>query len=149
MPTTIRPSDVQQEAIQLRSYQLQNQMRHDADMRELEKKHGEDVTQMLERQTKAKEALEKDFEVQFSDESERLESQLQALRHQGEMKIATEKQLQEKELTKTKRVYQAQIDEYRKNSEAQLESLRKQLQASTEMLQEKARKQEAKTAQKG
>ena len=149
MPSTIRPADVQQEAIQLRSYQLQNQMRHDADMREMEKKHGDDINQLLERQAKTRETLEKDFEVQFSEESERLDGQLQALRHQTEMKVAQEKQLQEKELTKTKRVYQAQIDEYRKNSETQLDSLRKQLQASTEVLQEKARKSEAKTAQKG
>lgn len=140
MPPEIKAPPAGSDEYRLRNYRAQLASNNEAEIREMQAQHAEEVSRIQGTYKEAHELLGHDYDVQISQEAEALDEQLQKVHLSSQSRLEEEKHSADQELTKTKRANQQRIEEYKKESELKLDSLRKQFQASAEYLHEKARK---------
>ena len=138
MSTDIKSTSTDE--IRMKNYRAQVQNRNEMDMRELQEQHASEIQRSSENHNLQSENLRSAFDVQISEEGERLQDKLDQIRMQNEERVKLEQKAGEEELTHTKTANQKKIEEYKKNSAAQLDALRKQFQATAENLHEQAKR---------
>jgi hypothetical protein len=128
------------EELRLQNYKTQLQNRNEAEVRDIQAKHADEVQHMLLQEGEQIQEVKRAYEVQISQEAEELEDRLHNFRLSAEEKIENEKRTGEDELHKVQADYKHRIDEYRRSSEAQLETLRRNLLTASEDMHEKAKR---------
>jgi hypothetical protein len=126
--------------VRLKNYKASLQQKSEADLREIELRHNEDVQRMTESHAFRMEEMKRAYDVQISERAEQLEEALQRVRDKGEDRVIEEKNRVETEVAKVRAQGQSQLDEYKRNSEFKLEKLHKETQAATAMLHDRAKK---------
>lgn len=130
----------QADEIRMRTYRLQLQGRQEAEVKEIRERHVDEVQRLMDTHRNQLESLHRAYDVQISEEAERLEEQLHRTRLTNEERVNLEKKQGEDELSKLKLANQQRLDAVRKNGDLQIEKLRKELQATTEAIHHQAKK---------
>src|SRR5438105_2839235 len=95
------------EDLRLRNYRTELNRRNEAEIREMDARHGENVAKLQESELAQLEQLKHAYEIQFSQEAEALEEKLRDLRAENDKRVDGEKKQGENELVKTRSMYQA------------------------------------------
>jgi hypothetical protein len=130
------------EELRMKNYQTQLERKNDAEVRDLQSRHAEDVRKELEAEENQLTEMRRAFEVQISKEAESLADRLEQVRGENERTVTDEKLNHQREMTRLKESHKAQLDEYRKQAEDSIERTRKESQATSETIRKQARKTE-------
>ena len=129
-----------QEEMKLQQFRATVERRNDIELKDLEQRHGAELKKLSETHADQMQRLKQAYDVEISEEAERLDAALHQNRMQNQQRMEAEKLNGDHEFNQARAAHHERIEEFRKNSEAQMGNMQKQLQASSTVLHEQSKK---------
>jgi len=137
------------DATRYQNYLSQLERQQDATIQDVQEQHKDKLSHLVDGNNRQQTQMEKDYDIQISNEAESLGKKLALTREKNELAIAQERERGEKEAEQIKAQYQQKIEIEKKTGDEQLTKLQNYYKKAADELHRQFTKEQTRETQKG